>query len=112
MKRKRKTGSILKVQMLKNMYKYIFMQDGAPAHTASKTQQWCSDHLEGFWEKTEWPGNSADLNPIENLCSTGWPNEIETNILSLKQPTNLVRSFDFLVTINISTILAIELRTL
>ena len=45
MNRKRKTASILKVQMLKNMSKYIFLQDGAPAHTASKTQQWCSDHL-------------------------------------------------------------------
>ena len=57
LKRKRKTGSILKVQMLKNMSKSIFMQDGAPAHTARKTQQWCIDHLNAFVEKTEWPGN-------------------------------------------------------
>ena len=89
MKRKRKTGSILKVQMLKNMSKYIIMQDGAPAHTASKTQQWCGDHLKGFWEKTEWPGNPPDLNPIENLwsISKGKVDELEpvTKINELKK---------------------------
>ena len=43
------------------------MQDGAPAHTANATQLWCSDHFPRFWKKGEWPGNSPDLNPIENL---------------------------------------------
>ena len=69
LKRKQKIGSILKVQMLKNMSKAIFMQDGAPAHTSRKTQQWYRDNLNSFWEKAEWPGNSSDLNPIENLWS-------------------------------------------
>ena len=45
----------------------IFMQDGAPPHTAQKTQQWCRQHLSDFWERGVWPGNSPDLNPIENL---------------------------------------------
>ena len=27
---------------------YIFTQDGALAHTANKTQQWCKDHFRGF----------------------------------------------------------------
>lgn len=43
---------------------FIFQQDGAPCHTAKKCQNW-------FKEKKvkvlAWPGNSPDLNPIENL---------------------------------------------
>ena len=61
------TGSILERPMLENMSGYVFMQDGAPAHTAKLTQQWCQDNLRGLWKKTDWPGNSPDLNPIENL---------------------------------------------
>ena len=44
----------------------VFMQDGAPAHTAQLTQQRCIEHLPGFLHKEEWPPNSPDLNPIEN----------------------------------------------
>ena len=66
-KRKRKTGNITERAMLKNMSNYLFMQDGAPAHTANAIQSWCSDHFPRFWQKGEWPGNSPDLNPIENL---------------------------------------------
>ena len=61
------TGCVTQRPMLENMSKMIFMQDGAPAHTANSTQQWCSEHLKAFWRKAEWPGNSPDLNPIENL---------------------------------------------
>ncbi|KAI6648316.1 hypothetical protein LOD99_12125 [Oopsacas minuta] len=53
--------------MLENMSEFIFMKDGAPVHTANATQKWCQDHLNGFWRKIEWPGNSPDLNTIENL---------------------------------------------
>ena len=61
------TGSVLERPMLENMSDYAFMQDGAPPHTAKLTQQWCQDNLKDFWKKTDWPGNSPDLNPIENL---------------------------------------------
>ena len=67
LKRKRKTGSILVRQLLPNMSNYIFQQDGAPAHHAKVTQEWCKLNLQSFWQKGIWPGNSSDLNPIENL---------------------------------------------
>ena len=30
---------------------YIFMQDGAPAHTSVATQKWCQANLSKFWDK-------------------------------------------------------------
>ena len=53
--------------MLRHMSNFLFMQDGAPAHTAIATQTWCTNIFQRFWKKGEWPGNSPDLNPIENL---------------------------------------------
>lgn len=45
----------------------IFMQDGAPAHTAKLIRNWFE------WVDIEyikdWPGNSPDFNPIENIWS-------------------------------------------
>lgn len=43
---------------------YIFQQDGAPCHTAKKCIAWCKKNKV---ELLDWPGNSPDLNPIENL---------------------------------------------
>ncbi len=42
----------------------IFQQDLAPAHTAKSTKSWLNDH--GV-DVLDWPANSSDLNPIENL---------------------------------------------
>lgn len=60
-------GGILQRSLMADTSQAIFMQDGAPPHTAQKTQQWCRENLPGFWGKQVWPGNSPDLNPIENL---------------------------------------------
>ena len=46
-----------------------FVQDGAPAHAAKATQAWCKKNLPNFIEKTCWPPNSPDINPVENLWS-------------------------------------------
>ncbi len=43
---------------------FIFQQDLAPAHTARSTKSWLNDHGVGV---LDWPANSPDLNPIENL---------------------------------------------
>ncbi len=43
---------------------FIFQQDLAPAHTAKGTESWFNDHGVTV---LDWPVNSPDLNPIENL---------------------------------------------
>ncbi len=43
---------------------FIFQQDLAPAHTAKSTKSWLNDHGVGV---LDWPANSPDLNPTENI---------------------------------------------
>ncbi len=47
---------------------FIFQQDLAPAHTTKSTKSWLNDHGVGV---LDWPANSPDLNPIDNLLSRG-----------------------------------------
>ena len=61
------TGSLLDKKMVPRMSPPIFQQNGAPAHTSREAQEWCQENVPGFWDKGTWPGNSPDLNPIENL---------------------------------------------
>ena len=58
----------------------IFQQDNAPCHTSKKAKEW----FEAKNIKTlKWPGNSPDLNPIENLWAA-----IKRKLIK-KSPTNL-----------------------
>ena len=45
--------------------KWSFVQDGAPAHTAKSTKKLVGTKIEGWIQ--DWPPNSCDLNPIENV---------------------------------------------
>ncbi len=46
---------------------FILQQDLAPAHIAQGTKSWFNDHGVTV---LDWPANSLDLKPIENLWST------------------------------------------
>ena len=67
MKRRRSTGSVLEKKFMPDISKAIFQQDGAPCHTSKMTLDWMQKHLNSYWGKGVWPGNSPDLSPIENL---------------------------------------------
>ncbi len=58
---------------------FIFQQDLAPAHTAKSTKSWLNEHGVGV---LDWPANSPDLKPIENLWG------IVTRKMRKKRPKN------------------------
>lgn len=84
--RTRSSGSVLKRRMVDDRSTCIFMQDGAPAHRSVRAQQWCRDKLPHFWAKDVWPGNSPDLNPIEELWAI-----VQQDLDKQKPATNLTQ---------------------
>jgi hypothetical protein len=44
---------------------YIYQDDGAPCHRSKVIKSWFADH--GVTPMHDWPGQSPDINPIENL---------------------------------------------
>ena len=44
---------------------FVFQQDGAPSHNSQKCQDFCRVNFKHFWDKSFWPPNSPDLNPLD-----------------------------------------------
>ena len=68
-KRSKRTNEATTNKMVVNNMSFTFQQDGAPAHTYKQAQDSCLQNLPNFINKDNWPGNSSDLNPMENLFS-------------------------------------------
>ena len=69
LRRKNVTAAADKRKLFSSNRHMTFVQDGAPAHAAKATQAWCKRNLPNFIEKTSWPPNSPNINPVENLWS-------------------------------------------
>ena len=52
------------IPIIENNKKFIFQHDNDPKHTSKKTKQFLKDNNV---TTLEWPPNSPDLNPIENV---------------------------------------------
>ncbi len=46
---------------------WLWWQDGASCHTSKRSQRWLTENVPRFFAKGTLPGNSPDLNPIENF---------------------------------------------
>ena len=58
------------IPILDNTYgkdNYVWVQDGAPCHTANSVLAYLKNKLRsrGFWSKGTWPPNSYNLNPLD-----------------------------------------------
>jgi len=47
----------------------MFQQDGARAHTLKATIAWLDANIKHYITPEDWPPNSPDLSPIENVWS-------------------------------------------
>jgi inhibitor of nuclear factor kappa-B kinase subunit alpha len=46
---------------------WTYVHDGARPHTSTASTQWLADKVPSSIPKKDWPANSPDLNPIENV---------------------------------------------
>lgn len=67
--RDEETDNLTTTKLFDDINNWTFQQDGCSSHTANNVQQWLSQNVPKWIPKKEWPGNSPDLNPIENLWS-------------------------------------------
>ena len=63
------SGLITKPRSFSQYGNPLLVQDGDRAHTAASVSQFLEQKGVRFIPKTDWPPNSPDLNPIENLQS-------------------------------------------
>lgn len=90
--------------------RWTLQQDWAPAHSARSTMEFCKNNGIDVWDKSLWPANSPDLNPMDfsiwsileqKACSTNHKS-VESLKLSLQrewakisnhQLSNIVKNF-------------------
>lgn len=72
-----KTRLIPQVREWFGQNEFIFMQDGAPCHKAKKVMEF---FRENNVKVLDWPGNSPDMNPIENLWAITKKKIRKTNV--------------------------------
>ena len=61
------TDNLTTTKLFDDINNWTFQQDGATSHTAKNVQKWLQENVPNYVAKEEWPGNSPDLNVIENL---------------------------------------------
>ena len=71
--------------------KMALLQDGAPAHSAKSTQNWCKRNLPNLIEKPDWPANSQILTRLK-ISGELWM-RIRTEIRNRKPWHNLRGAF-------------------
>jgi inhibitor of nuclear factor kappa-B kinase subunit alpha len=68
---------------------WILQQDWAPAHSAKSTITLCKELFSTIWDKTIWPSNSPDLNPMDysvwSILEKRVPTSKRTSVESLKK---------------------------
>ena len=66
-----------------------FMHDGAPAHRTKLVKKWLSEEN---IPTLEWPGNSPDLNPIENAWNVMKNKEQEAHPVNISELTHVLKT--------------------
>lgn len=64
----------------------LFQQDGARCHTSVKTIRWLVENVPSYIHPKDWPPNSPDLSPIENIWSI-----LSTSVYKDPEPKTLVQ---------------------
>src|SRR5688572_20858153 len=68
------SGTISKRRLFTDNAVSVFQQDGARAHTSAVSRAWLNENIPNYIEN--WPPNSPDLSPIENLWSIILPSSV------------------------------------
>lgn len=68
---------------------YIFQDDGAPCHRAKVVKAWLKDRKVKTME--DWPGQSPDINPIENLWN------IMKKLVNKCKPTSRIKLIEAVI---------------